>query len=237
MEEKNQPFQFPSWRANLIKVLCEISPKRSKAGLTTNSPTKSRHWRVIGGHSATSTVLDGAARKLGGSRAIRRWCRRPRTARTSSPCAGRLARPRADSRPEQPGGRAAERARPFRPRGRSSRAISGQRDSVHDAAEAGIIVDRVVKRTAVVPKRGRAGLPAEATGELGSHPMREQILEQRRALRLGHADEAQRVAAVHVQGLAAGFGMRAHDWMLGLQHPGRLVGAAILARAGLLGLG
>src|ERR1700720_1091723 len=49
------------------------------------------------------------------------------------------------------GGRAAERARPVvRPRGRSSRAISGQRDAVHDAAEAVVIVDRVVKRTAVV---------------------------------------------------------------------------------------
>src|SRR4029077_3730693 len=78
----------------------------------------------------------------------------------------------------------------------------GQRDAVHDAAEAMIIVDWVVKRTAVVPKRGRAGLPVEATGELGSHRMREQILEQRRALRIGHADEAQRVAAVHVQSLA-----------------------------------
>src|SRR6516165_10103554 len=86
----------------------------------------------------------------------------------------------------------------IRPRERSSRAISGQRDAVHDAAEAMVIIDRVVKRTAVVPKRGRAGLPVEATGELGSHLMHEQILEQRLALRLGHADEAQRVAAVHV---------------------------------------
>jgi hypothetical protein len=48
-----------------------------------------------------------------------------------------------------------------RPGCRSSRAVSGQRDAVHDAAEAVIIVDRMVKGTAIVPKRGRAGLPAD----------------------------------------------------------------------------
>ena len=48
----------PVGRANLINQLCEVSEKRPKVRLTTNSPIKSRHWRVIGGLCAQEADID-----------------------------------------------------------------------------------------------------------------------------------------------------------------------------------
>src|SRR5262245_38549307 len=47
----------------------------------------------------------------------------------------------------------------------SARLVAAERDAMHHAAMAMIVVDGIVHRTAVVPKGHRPGLPAEATGE------------------------------------------------------------------------
>ena len=63
--------------------------------------------------------------------------------------------------------------------------------------------------------------------------------QQRRALLLGHAGEAQGVAAVDVERLAPGLRVRAHHRVLGLVAPSRVAPAAraVLAGAGALRLG
>src|SRR6185437_3390618 len=86
----------------------------------------------------------------------------------------------------------------------SARHVAGQRDAVHDAAIAVIVVDRVVLRRAIVPEGERTCLPVEAAGEVGLHLVAEEEVEDRRALLLAHADKAQRVAAIDVERLAAG---------------------------------
>src|SRR6185436_12352761 len=68
---------------------------------------------------------------------------------------------------------------------------------------------------AVVPDRDRAGLPAEAAGEFGARRMPQEEFEQRGALPGCHPGKALRVGLVDEQRLAAGFGVRAHDRMLG----------------------
>ncbi|MEA3220990.1 MAG: hypothetical protein OZX49_02105 [Immundisolibacter sp.] len=72
--------------------------------------------------------------------------------------------------------------------------------------------------------------------------MGEQVVQQRRALVLGHVLETHRVAAVDIQQLAAGFRMRAHHRVHGAERgaggePGAAFGQAILARLGDIGLG
>src|SRR5271165_5627408 len=58
----------------------------------------------------------------------------------------------------------------------SARLIAGQGDAVHDAAEAVVIVDRVVLGAAIVPEGERARLPAKAAGKFRALLMGEQIL-------------------------------------------------------------
>jgi hypothetical protein len=50
---RSEMTDYPIVGTALTNDLCEIGLKRAKAKLTTNSPTKIRYWRVIGGHSVT----------------------------------------------------------------------------------------------------------------------------------------------------------------------------------------
>ena len=50
-----------------------------------------------------------------------------------------------------------------------ARDVARERDPVHQAPMAVVVVDRVVLRAAVVPQRDRARSPGEAAGELGPH--------------------------------------------------------------------
>ena len=93
--------------------------------------------------------------------------------------------------------------------------VAGEGDAEHAAAEAVVVVDRVVLGGAVVPERDGARLPAEAAGELRLDLVGEQVGEQGSALRLGPAGEAGGVGGVDVKRLTAGFGMGADDRVLG----------------------
>src|SRR5436190_2302811 len=93
----------------------------------------------------------------------------------------------------------------------STHGPAGDLRAAHDAAERAGVVDGEVLADAVVPKGDRARLPAEAAGELGPVSVLEQIAEQRLALLLGHAFEADRVGGVDEQLLAAGLGVPHHD--------------------------
>src|SRR5260221_662289 len=93
--------------------------------------------------------------------------------------------------------------------------FNGQRYAVHDSAVAVVVVERIVLPGAIVPEGERAGLPLKAAGQLGSDLMPEQELEQRRAFLLGHTGEAGGMPSVDVQRPASGFGMCAHDRVLG----------------------
>src|SRR5262245_51360498 len=121
------------------------------------------------------------------------------------------------------------------------RLIAFQRDAVHQAAIAVIIVDRIVLGAAIVPERDRARLPMEAAGELRPDLMPEQKIEDRRALLLAHVLEAHRVGDVDVERLAAGLRMGAHRRVLGHVILARLWVFAVLqpifARARHVGLG
>src|SRR5947209_20275330 len=68
----------------------------------------------------------------------------------------------------------------------SARLVARERDAVHDAAVAVIIVDRIVQRAAIVPQRDRADLPAKPAREFRPRHVAEQILEDRRAFFLAH---------------------------------------------------
>src|SRR5690349_5008346 len=107
---------------------------------------------------------------------------------------------------------------------KSSRLVAAERDAVHHAAMTMIVVDGVVHRTAIVPKGERAGLPAEAAGELGPDLVLPQELQQCQTLRLGPSPDVGRVCARGVERLAAGLGMRAHEGMLGRQRLGLFAG-------------
>src|SRR5215831_12909580 len=93
--------------------------------------------------------------------------------------------------------------------------VTLDRDPVHDAALAVIVVKRVVLGAAVVPDRQRARFPAEATGELGPHKVVFEIVEQRLALLNGHTIEPNCVRR-DIERFAAGLRVRAHDWMRGI---------------------
>src|SRR5260370_28764759 len=80
----------------------------------------------------------------------------------------------------------------------SARPVAGERDAVHDAPVAVIIVDRIVLRAAIVPQRDRARLPTKAAGEFRARRSLEQINEDGRAFLLGHVPEAPRVTEVHI---------------------------------------
>jgi hypothetical protein len=90
-----------------------------------------------------------------------------------------------------------------------------QGDAVHDAAEAVVVVDRVVLGAAIVPERDRADLPAESAGEFRALLVGEQILQQRCALFLHHVVEAH-LAAIDVERPSAGLGVGADDRVQGL---------------------
>src|SRR6516165_12089677 len=77
-----------------------------------------------------------------------------------------------------------------------------------------VVVDRVVLGAAIVPKGERTPFPAEAAGEFRALLMGEQILQQRRALRLTHVLEAHRVTGIDVERLAVGSRVGAHDRVL-----------------------
>src|SRR5688572_21049834 len=95
------------------------------------------------------------------------------------------------------------------------RTIALERDPVHQAAMAVVVVHRIVLRAAVVPQGERADLPGEPTGKFRSDLVLEEEIQKRRALLLGHATEARGVREVHVERLASGLGMRAYHRMLG----------------------
>src|SRR6266567_3755272 len=98
---------------------------------------------------------------------------------------------------------------------RSARPIAGQGNAMHDAAMPVIVVDRIVLGRAIVPEGERSLRPAEAAGEFRPRLMAEEDIEQRRALRLAHALEADGVGGIDIERLAAGFRMRADDRMFG----------------------
>src|SRR5258706_3845335 len=95
--------------------------------------------------------------------------------------------------------------------GRLDRPVAGEGDAVHHAAMAVVIVDRVVLRAAVVPERERARAPLDTAVEFRLRLVAKKELQERLALLLGHAVEAHGVGGVHVERLAAGLRMRAHD--------------------------
>src|SRR6516162_7528549 len=97
-----------------------------------------------------------------------------------------------------------------------NRALALDRDPVHQPPPSVVIVDRVVLDRTVVPERQRPRLPTEPASEFGAHRMIVEIVQQRRALCLGHVLEAQREGAVDVGCLSAGLAMGANDWMLDL---------------------
>src|SRR5262245_14056264 len=68
--------------------------------------------------------------------------------------------------------------------------VALDRDPVHDAALAVIVVESVVLGATVVPDRQRARFPAEAASELGPHKVALEIVEQRLALRNAHIIES-----------------------------------------------
>src|SRR5476651_1009335 len=101
---------------------------------------------------------------------------------------------------------------------------------MHDAAEAVVVVDRIVHGTAIVPERERSYLPLEAAGELGPGLVAPQELQQRQALLLRPALDVRRVRDRRVERLASGLGMRAHEWMLGFELLGSRARARLLQR-------
>src|SRR5438067_10059330 len=97
-----------------------------------------------------------------------------------------------------------------------ARNLRAYREPPHAPALPVVVVDREVLRAAVVPDRERARRPAHAAGEFRPRLLLLQELDERAALRLGHALQADGVAAADVERLASGIGMGAHDGMLGL---------------------
>src|SRR5579862_908807 len=98
----------------------------------------------------------------------------------------------------------------------SHRPVAVDRDAVHDAALAVIIVERVMLHAAIVPERDRAPLPAEAAGEFRLDRVLVEEIQQGPAFLDRHVLEADGEVAVDVEPLASGFGVGAHDRVLGL---------------------
>lgn len=95
-----------------------------------------------------------------------------------------------------------------------ARHIASERDSVKQAFMAVVVINRIVKHTAVVPKGDRAGLPIEATSELGFDLVGKQKVQQRLTLLFGPAHEVRGVCGIDVERAPSGFGMGANDRML-----------------------
>src|SRR5713101_4902973 len=112
---------------------------------------------------------------------------------------------------------------------------------MHDAAMPMVVIDRVVLGRAVVPKGERSGRPAKATGEFRPHLVAEEKIEERRAFRLAHAFETNRVGGIDIERLAPGLRMRANHRMFCKEVlarlPARARADAVLARARNVGLG
>src|SRR5689334_7640831 len=112
---------------------------------------------------------------------------------------------------------------------------------MHDAAEAVVVVDRIVHRATIVPESERTHFPSEAAGEFRLDLVLPQEPQQRQAFGLGTAPNAGRVCVAGIKRLTSGFGMGAYNWMLGLQHLGRRARTGlpegILACPGNIGLG
>src|SRR5579872_1101474 len=123
----------------------------------------------------------------------------------------------------------------------SARRVAGKRNAMHDAAEAVIVVDRIVLCRAVVPEGERAVLPAKAAGEFGTGLVAVEKCQKRCALRLGHSGKSHRMRGIDVKRLAPGFGVDAHDRVLGGEFlAGVIAGArpdAVLAGARDVGFG
>src|SRR5258708_15680459 len=117
----------------------------------------------------------------------------------------------------------------------------GERGGMDDGGMPMIVIDRVVLGRAVVPEGERSRRPAKTAGEFRPHLMAKEKSEKRRALRLAHALEADRVSDIDVERPAAGFGMRADDRMFGKEVLARLAARAradaIFTRTGDVGLG
>src|SRR5882762_2381924 len=103
----------------------------------------------------------------------------------------------------------------------SARLVACKGDAMHHPPVPVIVVQGVVLRAAVVPERERAHAPAEPAGELGTHLVPIEELQQRRALLLGQVLEAHGVADVYVERLAPGLRMGANDRVLGHELFGR----------------
>src|SRR5271167_4676773 len=178
------------------RVESAVEPTRSQN--ITVSCRRSAVWATAAGTGAASTSLRNAA--IAAS-SFRRWPTRltPRSLRSSAVSSGNtaasIALPRKASSyccmprlwsqaamstlasPDAVTARAGLPYRRLRPaREESARLIAGQGDAVHDAAEAVVIVDRVVLGAAIVPEGERARLPAKAAGKFRALLMGEQIL-------------------------------------------------------------
>src|ERR1700730_2374522 len=96
------------------------------------------------------------------------------------------------------------------------RAVAVDGDAMHDSLLAMVIVDGVVLDAAIVPERDRVRTPAEPAGELRARRMAIEIIEEGRALRLGHVRKTNGECPVDKQRLAAGLGMASYDRVLDL---------------------
>ena len=92
-------------------------------------------------------------------------------------------------------------------------AIACQRNAMHQALVAVIVIHGVVQRTAIVPKRNGTWLPTEATGVLGLDLMAEKIIQQPSTFFLGPTIKPGRMARIDIQGLSSGFGVGSNDGM------------------------
>jgi hypothetical protein len=110
----------------------------------------------------------------------------------------------------------------------SHRLVAADLNPPHQPAKPPGVAQRDVLGAAVVPEGDRAVLPAEAEGEFRPVAELDQEIEQRPALRLGHALKAHRVGRVDEQHLAAGLGMSAHHRM----HAARLAPVRAVAVPG-----
>src|ERR1041385_1833913 len=99
---------------------------------------------------------------------------------------------------------------------RLTRHFGSDREAAHAPALAVIVVHRIVLCAAVVPDGECARRPAHAAGKFRPRLVLLQEIDERPALGLAHVAEADGMAAAHVQRLAPGLGMRAHDGVLGL---------------------
>ena len=96
---------------------------------------------------------------------------------------------------------------------RPAQRYAADRDAVHQALFALIVVDGVVPGGAVVPEGDRTFAPLEAAGEFRPHGMGIEIVKQRLALEGIPAFEMGGEGGVHIKRLAPTQWMRDHDGM------------------------